>query len=94
MNVAMPVGTRLPAYATCVGRVLLAALDTDALDGKTKALIGLPQHWLQEDVREGMERVCTIARSRGVAIAIEDIRAIALTIFIQAMRAGGARWQQ
>ena len=25
MNVAMPVGTRLPAYATCVGRVLLAA---------------------------------------------------------------------
>jgi IclR family pca regulon transcriptional regulator len=33
MNVAMPVGTRLPAYATCVGRVLLAALDPDALDG-------------------------------------------------------------
>jgi IclR family pca regulon transcriptional regulator len=33
MNVAMPVGTRLPAYATCVGRVLLAALDSDALDG-------------------------------------------------------------
>ena len=33
MNVAMPVGTRLPAYATCVGRVLLAALDADALDG-------------------------------------------------------------
>src|SRR6266496_6167893 len=26
MNVAMPVGTRLPAYATCVGRVLLAEL--------------------------------------------------------------------
>jgi IclR family transcriptional regulator, pca regulon regulatory protein len=33
MSVAMPVGTRLPAYATCVGRVLLAALDTDELDG-------------------------------------------------------------
>jgi IclR family pca regulon transcriptional regulator len=32
MNVAMPVGTRLPAYATCVGRVLLAALDADELD--------------------------------------------------------------
>jgi IclR family pca regulon transcriptional regulator len=32
MNVAMPVGTRLPAYATCVGRVLLAGLDTDDLD--------------------------------------------------------------
>jgi IclR family pca regulon transcriptional regulator len=33
MNVAMPVGTRLPAYATCVGRVLLAALDAGDLDG-------------------------------------------------------------
>ena len=33
MNVAMPVGTRLPAYATCVGRVLLAGLDPDQLDG-------------------------------------------------------------
>jgi IclR family pca regulon transcriptional regulator len=33
MNVAMPVGTRLPAYATCVGRVLLAALDAEHLDG-------------------------------------------------------------
>jgi IclR family pca regulon transcriptional regulator len=32
MNVAMPVGTRLPAYATCVGRVLLADLDADELD--------------------------------------------------------------
>jgi IclR family transcriptional regulator, pca regulon regulatory protein len=32
MNVAMPVGTRLPAYATCVGRVLLAALNADELD--------------------------------------------------------------
>jgi len=33
MNVAMPVGTRLPAYATCVGRVLLADLSADELDG-------------------------------------------------------------
>jgi IclR family pca regulon transcriptional regulator len=33
MNVAMPVGTRLPAYATCVGRVLLAALGAEHLDG-------------------------------------------------------------
>jgi IclR family pca regulon transcriptional regulator len=32
MNVAMPVGTRLPAYATCVGRVLLADLSEADLD--------------------------------------------------------------
>ena len=28
----------------------------------TKALMGLPQHWLQDDVVAGMERVATIAR--------------------------------
>jgi IclR family transcriptional regulator, pca regulon regulatory protein len=32
VNLAMPVGTRLPAYATCVGRVLLADLGPEALD--------------------------------------------------------------
>ena len=36
----------------------------------TKALMGMPQHWLQDEVRAGMERVSTIARDRGVQIAI------------------------
>ena len=36
----------------------------------TKALIGLPQHWLQDDVRAGMTRVATLARSRGVSVAM------------------------
>ncbi|WP_310963464.1 KamA family radical SAM protein [Nocardioides terrisoli] len=36
----------------------------------TKALMGLPQHWLQDDVRAGIERVCRIARARGVSIAV------------------------
>jgi lysine 2,3-aminomutase len=36
----------------------------------TKALMGLPQHWLQDDVRAGMERLCTVARARGVHLAI------------------------
>jgi lysine 2,3-aminomutase len=36
----------------------------------TKALMGLPQHWLQDDIVRGMERVATIARRRGVSIAI------------------------
>ena len=36
----------------------------------TKALMGLPQHWLQDDVRAGMERLATTARARGVNIAI------------------------
>jgi lysine 2,3-aminomutase len=36
----------------------------------TKALMGLPQHWLQDDVRAGMERLAKTARERGVQIAI------------------------
>ena len=36
----------------------------------TKALMGLPQHWLQPDVVEGVARVATKARQRGVSLAI------------------------
>ncbi|MGA8210793.1 MAG: hypothetical protein WB798_11630, partial [Nocardioidaceae bacterium] len=36
----------------------------------TKALAGLPQHWLQDEVRAGVERVARTARERGVALAI------------------------
>ncbi|MGL5827519.1 MAG: KamA family radical SAM protein [Nocardioides sp.] len=36
----------------------------------TKALVGLPQHWLQPEVRLGMERVASTANKRGVSIAI------------------------
>lgn len=36
----------------------------------TKALMGMPQHWLGSDVRAGLERVCRTARDRGVMIAM------------------------
>ncbi len=36
----------------------------------TKALMGLPQHWLQAEVVEGLERVARTARRRGVNLAI------------------------
>ena len=36
----------------------------------SKALMGLPQHWLGDDVRAGMERQGAKARERGVSIAI------------------------
>ncbi|HJR37458.1 MAG TPA: lysine 2,3-aminomutase [Nocardioidaceae bacterium] len=36
----------------------------------TKALMGLPQHWLQDEVRAGMSRVAKVANERGVSIAI------------------------
>ncbi len=36
----------------------------------TKALMGLPQHWLQDDVLAGMARVAGTARARGVSVAV------------------------
>jgi lysine 2,3-aminomutase len=36
----------------------------------TKALMGLPQHWLQDDVVEGMGRLARRARERGVSLAV------------------------
>jgi lysine 2,3-aminomutase len=36
----------------------------------TKALIGLPQHWLQSTVLEGLTRVAQLAQRRGVNLAV------------------------
>ncbi len=36
----------------------------------TKALMGLPQHFLQKDVLEGMERLGRTSRERGVSLAV------------------------
>jgi KamA family protein len=36
----------------------------------TKALMGLPQHWLTDEVRSGMARLAATARQRDVSIAI------------------------
>jgi lysine 2,3-aminomutase len=36
----------------------------------TKALVGLPQHWLQPAVLDGMARVAALARRRGVNLAV------------------------
>ena len=36
----------------------------------TKALAALPQHWLQPEVRSGVERLAKTARDRGVSLAI------------------------
>jgi lysine 2,3-aminomutase len=36
----------------------------------SKALMGLPQHWLADEVRAGMARLADVARNRGIGLAI------------------------
>ncbi|AHH97785.1 lysine 2,3-aminomutase [Kutzneria viridogrisea] len=52
---------------------LMRLLDIDTVRDirlATKALAGMPQHWLQPKVVEGLERVARTARRRGVNLAI------------------------
>jgi lysine 2,3-aminomutase len=52
---------------------LMRLLDTESIRDirlATKALMGLPQHWLQPDIIEGMRRVARTAARRGVNFAI------------------------
>jgi lysine 2,3-aminomutase len=52
---------------------LMRLLDIDTIRDirlATKALAGLPQHWLQPQVVEGLERVARTAARRGVNLAI------------------------
>jgi len=61
----------------------------------TKALVGLPQHWLQDDVRAGMARVAGTARARGVSIAIHTHANHANSITpLVAQAAGQEGWAQ
>jgi lysine 2,3-aminomutase len=53
--------------------LLLRILEIDSIRDirlASKALMGLPQHWLQTEIRVGMNRVAQIARNRGVQLAV------------------------
>jgi lysine 2,3-aminomutase len=56
----------------------------------TKALIGLPQHWLQDDVRRGIDRLARLARSRGVSLALHTHANHAATVTPLVAEAAGA----
>jgi KamA family protein len=57
---------RLESFVT----ELLAIPNVRDIRLATKALIGLPQFWLTDEVRAGMERLALLARQRDVSLAI------------------------
>jgi len=53
----------------------------------SKGLMSLPQHWLSDEIRAGVERVATKASARGVSLAIHthvNVAAQATQLFAQA----------
>jgi lysine 2,3-aminomutase len=55
----------------------------------SKALIGLPQHWMQDEVRAGVERLARSARTRGVGLAVHTHTNAAASVTPLVARAAG-----
>jgi IclR family pca regulon transcriptional regulator len=90
MTISLSVGTRLPAYATSMGRVLLAALPSDRLDAYLEAttLAPLTERTIVDQDRLRAEVART--RSRGWCLVdqeLEDgVRSIAVPVHDSAGR--------
>lgn len=73
MTVAINVGTRFPAYATSMGRVLLAGLDDDALERylQTVRLEGLTEHTVGSV--DGLRESILLARRQGWCLVDQEL---------------------
>jgi IclR family transcriptional regulator, pca regulon regulatory protein len=84
MAVAINVGTRFPAYATAMGRVLLAGMDEDTLDEYLSRVQIVAQTRRTVRSREDLRALVAEVRSLGYALVsgeLEDgLRALAVPI--------------
>lgn len=73
MTIALALGSRLPAYPTSMGRVLLAGLTEDALDGylESTPLQPLTKHTITD--RKELVAVLDGVRERGFAIVDQEL---------------------
>jgi IclR family pca regulon transcriptional regulator len=73
MTVSIAVGTRFPAYATSMGRVLLADLDEDALGEylATTELTKLTATTVHDETR--LRRVLDTTRAQGYAVVDQEL---------------------
>ena len=73
MAISLAVGARLPAYATSMGRVLLAALDDDALDAWLRRQKLVPRTpWTTVDRKALAEEIRRVRR-RGHALVEQEL---------------------
>ena len=73
MSITLAVGTRLPAYATSMGRVLLAGLDRAELDGRLARIHVAPlTQYTTTDV-DGLRAVLERVRAEGFAAVDQEL---------------------
>ena len=75
LSVGLSVGSRLPAYCTSMGRVLLAALPQDQLDAYLRNLRPKPYTAKTITDREKLRAVILKARTDGFALVNEELEA-------------------
>ncbi|MWB97210.1 IclR family transcriptional regulator domain-containing protein [Agromyces seonyuensis] len=75
MSVAIGVGTRFPAYATSMGRVLLAGLDDDALDEFLRTADLAPRTTATITDPAELRAELTRVRERGWALVDQELEA-------------------
>jgi IclR family pca regulon transcriptional regulator len=73
MSITLAVGTRLPAYATSMGRVLLAGLDDDELDERIARMEIRPLTSRTVKDEAGLREAIANVRSQGFAMVDQEL---------------------
>jgi IclR family transcriptional regulator, pca regulon regulatory protein len=73
MSITIAIGTRFPAYATSMGRVLLAALPPDELDGRLARTTIRPLTARTVRDEQALREALDVVRSRGWAAVDQEL---------------------
>jgi IclR family transcriptional regulator, pca regulon regulatory protein len=90
MSVTLNVGSRLPAYCTSMGRVLLAALPRPELDAYLNRVRLKPFTQRTITSREGLRRALDQVREKGYAVVDQELEVELRSIAVPVRNSSGA----
>jgi IclR family pca regulon transcriptional regulator len=89
MSMELSVGSRLPAYCTAMGRVLLAHLPADQLMGYLKSVQLEPLTELTITRRDELRHALDVAREQGYALVDQELEVGLVSIAVPVRNVGG-----
>ncbi len=89
MSVDLGVGSHLPAYCTSLGRVLLAGLDQDQLDGYFSRVTPVRHSALTKTSQDEVRHAVTAARDQGHAIVDQELEMGLISIAVPVRNRNG-----